>query len=187
MAPYAYRCDGLGKRAGAANLNDMIYAASREVSHPLPPVRDVAIVDHMVGAEGADTFQLLVRRRGGDNHRTRHFRDLQRGDGNTAGAQHQDGVAGLDLPIADQRPPGGDASPRSGISAWHPGEPCQASIAAASLNFTIKQESALNPPTSDRTLPRVTTLPPDAPKVGPAADEYSGMRLAFFALANAIK
>jgi hypothetical protein len=28
---------------------------------------------------------------------------------------------------------------------------------------------------------------PDAPKVGPAADEYSGMRLAFFTLANAIK
>jgi hypothetical protein len=28
MAPYTYRCDGLGKRAGAANLNDMIYAAS---------------------------------------------------------------------------------------------------------------------------------------------------------------
>lgn len=40
---------------------------------------------------------------------------------------------------------------------------------------------------SDRTLPRVTTLPPDAPNVGPAADEYSGMRLAFFTLANAIK
>src|SRR5580693_2339093 len=78
-------------------------------------------------------------------------------------------------------------SSRSGISAWYPGEPCQASIAAASLNFTIKQESALNPPTSDRTLPRATTLPPDAPKVGPAADEYSGMRLAFFTLANAIK
>src|ERR1700740_3411457 len=34
MASYAYRCDGLGKRAGAANLNDMICAASREVSHP---------------------------------------------------------------------------------------------------------------------------------------------------------
>src|SRR6266446_3255581 len=80
MAPYAHRCDGLVKRAGAANLNDMIYAASREVSHPLPPVRDLAIVDHMVGAEGADTFQLLVRRRRGDNRRTHHLRDLQRGD-----------------------------------------------------------------------------------------------------------
>ena len=78
-------------------------------------------------------------------------------------------------------------SSRSGISAWYPGESCQASIAAASLNFTINQESALNTPTSDRTLPRVTTLPPDAPNVGPAADEYSGMRLAFFTLANAIK
>src|SRR5579863_8001325 len=44
MAPYAYRCDGLGKGAGAANLNDMIYAASREVSHPLPPVRDLAML-----------------------------------------------------------------------------------------------------------------------------------------------
>src|SRR6201998_802176 len=59
-------------------------------------------------------------------------------------------------------------SSRSGISAWYPGESCQASIAAASLNFTIKQESALNPPTSDRTSPRVTTLPADAPKVGAA-------------------
>src|SRR5580700_5118624 len=58
MAPYAHRCDGLGKRAGAANLNDMIYAASCEVSHPLPPVRDLAIVDHMVGTEGADTFSF---------------------------------------------------------------------------------------------------------------------------------
>jgi len=47
----------------------------------LPPVRDLAIVDHMVGTEGADTFQLLVRRRRGDNRRTRHLRDLQRGDG----------------------------------------------------------------------------------------------------------
>jgi hypothetical protein len=28
MAPYAYRCDGLGKRAGATNLNDMIYAGT---------------------------------------------------------------------------------------------------------------------------------------------------------------
>ncbi len=77
MAPYAYRFDGLGKRAGAAYLNDMIYAASREVSHPLPPVRDLAIVDHMVRTEGADTFQLLVRRRRGDNRCTHHLRDLQ--------------------------------------------------------------------------------------------------------------
>src|SRR6202046_3533295 len=128
MTPYAHCCDGLGKRAGAANLNDMIYAASREVSHPLPPVRDLAIVDHMVGAEGADTFQLLVRRRGGDNRRTRHLRDLQRGDGNTAGAQDQDGVAGFDLPVADQRPPGGNASGGNGCSlgvaptAWRVGE-----------------------------------------------------------------
>src|SRR5579862_9658276 len=109
MAPYAYRCDGLGKRAWAADLNDMIYAASREVSHPLPPVRDLAIVDHMVGTEGAQTFQLLVRRRGGDNRRTRHLGDLHRGNGNTAGAQHQDGVASFDLPVADQRPPSGEA------------------------------------------------------------------------------
>src|SRR5580658_6806960 len=101
MASYAYRCDGLGKCAGAANLNDMIYAASREASHPLPPVRDLAIVDHMVGTEGADTFQLLVRRRGGDNRRTRHLRDLQRGDENAAGTQHQDGVAGFDVSVAD--------------------------------------------------------------------------------------
>src|ERR1700760_366093 len=128
MAPYAHRCDGSGKRAGASNLNDMIYAASCEVSHPLPPVRDLAIVDHMVGAEGADTFQLLVRRRGGDNDRTRHLRDLQRGDGNTAGAQHQDGVAGFDLPVADQRPPGGDAGGGNGCglgvapTAWRGGE-----------------------------------------------------------------
>src|SRR5271156_5870891 len=105
MAPYAYRCDGLGKRAGPANLNDMIYAASREVSHPLPPVRDLAIVDHMVGAEGADTFHLLVRRRGGDNRRTRHLRDLQRGDGNTAGAlRHQHPtVSGREAAIGDQQ------------------------------------------------------------------------------------
>src|SRR3984893_9191237 len=128
MAPYVYRCDGLGKRAGCANLNDMIYAASREVSHPLPPVRDLAIVDHMVGTEGADTFQLLVRRRGGDNRRTGHFRDLQRRDGNAAGAQHQDGVAGFDLPVADQRPPGGDAGGGNGCglgvapNAWRVGE-----------------------------------------------------------------
>src|ERR1700675_2522534 len=105
MAAYAYRRDGLGKRAGAAYLNDMIYAASREVSHPLPPVRDLAIVDHMVGTEGADTLQLLVRRRRGDNRCTHHLRDLQRGDGNAAGAQHQDSVAGFNLPVADQRPP----------------------------------------------------------------------------------
>src|SRR5712671_2126735 len=67
-------------RTGAAYLNDMIYAASCEVSHPLPPVRDLAIIDHMVGTEGADTFQLLVRRRRGNNRRTHHLRDLQRGD-----------------------------------------------------------------------------------------------------------
>jgi hypothetical protein len=88
----------------------------------------LAIVDHMVGTEGADTFQLLVRRRGGDNRRTRHPRDLQRGDGNAAGAQHQDGVAGFDLPVTDQRPPGGDASGGNGCglgvasTAWRVGE-----------------------------------------------------------------
>src|SRR5271168_5426174 len=128
MAPYAHRCDGLGKRAGATDLNDVIYAASREISHPLPPVRDLAIVDHIVRSEGADTFQLLVRRRDGDNRRTRHLRDLQRGDGNAAGAQHQDGVAGFDLPVADQRPPGGDAGGGNGCglgvapTAWRVGE-----------------------------------------------------------------
>src|SRR5580704_434443 len=128
MTPYAYRCDGLGKRAGATHLNDMIYAASREASHPLSPVRDLAIVDHMVGAESADTFQLFVRRRGSDNHRTRHLRDLQRGDGNTAGAQHQDGVAGFDLPIIDQGPPGGGTGGGNGCglgvapTAWRVGE-----------------------------------------------------------------
>src|SRR6202041_258295 len=106
----------------------MIYAASREISHPLPPVRDLAIVDHMVGAEGADTFQLLVRRRRGDNRCTRHLCDLQRGDGNAAGAKHQDGVTGFDLPVVDQRPPGGDAGGGNGCglgvapTAWRVGE-----------------------------------------------------------------
>src|ERR1700733_2213495 len=109
----------------------MIYAASCEVSHPLPPVRDLAIIDHMVGTEGADTLQFLVRRRGGDNRRTHHLRDLQRGDGNTAGAQHQDGVAGFDLPVADQRPPGGDAGGGNGCglgvtpTAWRTRESCR--------------------------------------------------------------
>jgi hypothetical protein len=65
--------------------DDMIYATSREVLDALSPVPDVAIVDHMVGTEGAHTFQLLVRRRGGDNRCTRHLRDLQRRDGNAAG------------------------------------------------------------------------------------------------------
>ena len=84
--------------------------SSLKRSHANAPIRMMTVVDGMIGPKGANPLQLFVGGRCRDDGCSRRLGNLQRKDGNAAGAEHENPVTGLQCAIDDQGPPCGHAS-----------------------------------------------------------------------------
>ncbi len=90
-------------------------AAARQLEHLLVPVRDIAVVDRLVGAEFFQSFKLLRRARRCYDPRSHKFCELEREDRHTARAKRQHSVATLHIPRNSQ------SIPRGQRGAWQRG------------------------------------------------------------------
>ena len=98
-----------GDGALAADFDDMVDAeVVGEVFRGLVPVGVGFVVDDVRGAEAAGAFELLVGRAGEDDGGAVHAGDLQGEEGDTAGALDEDGLAGVEVALLDERVPGGE-------------------------------------------------------------------------------
>ena len=100
MAADRHGSHGLGQGAGTSHLDDMIHAGtSGPLPHPLTPIRMMTIVDGMIGAEGAGSPQFVVGGRCRDDGGAHGFGNLQRKDGNAAGAEDEQVSPAFSAPL----------------------------------------------------------------------------------------
>ena len=79
--------EGLLQGVGATDFDDVVYAdAAGELFGGLAPVGVVAVVDHVVGAEGLEFIGLFLGGGGGDDTGTGCLCELQGEDGDTSSA-----------------------------------------------------------------------------------------------------
>jgi len=115
MAADPDRLEGLLKRPAAADLDDMVNAgAAGQILHRARPVRRLGIVDRPPRAHVPAPGQLVVAFRRDDRARARQDAELQREDGDAAGAEQQHRFPGLEAAADRESVPGGERRARQG-------------------------------------------------------------------------
>ena len=109
VAGRANGAERFGDGALAADFDDVVDAdVVSEVFGGFVPVGRGFVVDGVGGSEAAAAIELLVGGTGEDDGRTVHPCDLQSEERDAAGALDEDGLAGAEMALLDQRVPCGE-------------------------------------------------------------------------------
>ena len=100
----------LWQGAWPPNLDDVIDATpGRPLAYGVTPLRLSLVVYGVVGTERPDTLELRIGRGSGDDPGSHPLGELEREDGDSAGAKDEDGIPSLQAAIDHQCAPSGQS------------------------------------------------------------------------------